>query len=641
MRIYRILLFIAVLFTATQAQAEEAQIYHSYGSLKQDLLQLEATYPAIAKVFDIGDSWEKRDILAIKISDDASQEDVNEPDILFIGGQHAREWIGVEVVFLLAKYLAESYSTDARIRRLVDTNEIWLVPMVNPDGHEYSRTSERCWRKNRRNNGDGTFGVDLNRNYGFMWDPPVGSTSTNPMSEVYRGPAPFSEPETQAIRDLVLNPARRFKAFIDFHSFGQLVLYPWGFTTAPPATVELPSISDASAYARLANDMASLIAGVHGNAYTFGQTSVALYATSGSSKDWFYSVTSAPAITIELRPKNNTEGERVMCYGRLQQIGFALPVNQITPTFEENLPAVLYLIEQVQADLLIKDNGADDGMNNSEFFWLSPDIRVDAPPFDDQPIDERPVPGEINHVFVTLQNRSDITALDVTVELYFSDAAGSIAWPEGWQPASPIASQLVNELAGASEITLQFDWVPPLSETGAHKCLLVRLRNLQDPLKDKISQANLDNNIAQKNVHFAEVAPGKDTDIGAFFLVNTEPQSASVELHIALRDLPQEAAVRLVFPADTQQLLGGASVILEGIRLEALDEQNRPILLITVPSARVGGLNLDAKERLLIGLRTTLPQTAEVDRSFAVEFVQRISGQIAGGNAYMIRVIAL
>lgn len=625
--------------STSQAQKPDAPSYHSYESLKQDLLQLEAAYPAIAKVFDLGDSWEKRDILAIRISDDASQEDLTEPDVLFIGGQHAREWISVEVVFLLVKHLAENYSADERIKRLVDNNEIWLVPMVNPDGHEYSRTTERCWRKNRRNNGDGTFGVDLNRNYGFMWDPPVGQTSANPASDVYRGPAPFSEPEIQAIRDLVLNPARRFKAFIDFHSFGQVVLYPWGFTAAPPATVELPSVSDASAYARLASDMASLITGAHGKTYAFGQTSIALYSVSGASKDWFYSVTSAPAITIELRPRSSNEGERVLCYGRLQQIGFALPADQIIPTFEENLPAALYLIEQVQTDLLIKDNSADDGLNSSELFWLSPDIRVDAPPFDDQAVDERPVPGEVNRVFVTLRNLNEITARDVTVELYFSDAAASIVWPEGWQPTQPIVSRLVSELAALSAITLQFDWVPPLPETGAHKCLLVRLRSLQDPLKDKMSRAKLDNNIAQKNMHMAEAAPGKDTDIGAFLLANTESQSASVELQITLRDTPQDAAIRLIFSANTLQLFADATIALEGVKLESIDEQNRPILLITSQAAKISGLNLPTKEKFLIGLRTTLPPTAEGGRSFAVELVQRQSGQIAGGNAYLIKIM--
>jgi len=192
---------------------------------------------------------------------------------------------------------------------------------------------------------------------------------------------------------------------------------------------------------------------------------------------------------------------------------------------------------------------------------------------------------------------------------------------------------------GTSAITLQFDWVPSLSETGAHKCLLVRLRSLQDPLNDKTSRAKFDSNIAQKNVHLAEATPGKDTDIGAFFLVNTEPQSASVELQIALRDLPPEAAVRLIFPPDTPRLLEEASIVFEGIKLESIDEQSRPILLVTAPSARIGGLNLAVKEKLLIGWRTALSQTAEADRSFAVEFVQRINGQIAGGNAYLIRVI--
>lgn len=347
------------------------QAYHSYEGLQRDLNALAAAFPAIAQVFELGDSHgddgdvtqadDNRKILAIKISDNVAQEEADEPDVLFLGGHHAREWIAVEVPYLLAKYLVEQYATDARVKELVDHKEIWIVPMVNPDGHEYSRTTDRQWRKNRRDNGDGTFGVDLNRNYEHKWDPlsPGSGTSTVSGNLTYRGPAAFSEPELQAIRNLVLS--HDFKAAIDYHSYSQLVLYPWGYTGAAAPNQRL--MND------MAQTMATLIQAVHGQTYE-PQQATDLYPTNGTSDDWLYFQT-MPAFTIELRPVTLAGG------------GFVLPVEQIAPTFEENLPAALYLIEWVQGEdygdapdgpypTLKASNGARHQDYDNE--WLGPDV---------------------------------------------------------------------------------------------------------------------------------------------------------------------------------------------------------------------------------------------------------------------------
>ncbi|HID19871.1 MAG TPA: PKD domain-containing protein [Methanophagales archaeon] len=302
--------------------------YHSYNSLKTDLQNLEYKYPNIAKVYDIGDSWEKtegianRDILAIKISDNVTDEEEDEPDILFMGGTHAREWISVEVPFYLAKFLADHYNTDQKVRQMVDSREIWIVPLVNPDGLEYSRTEDRYWRKNRRDNGDGTFGVDPNRNFGYNWG--LAGSSGDPESETYRGVAPFSEPETQAIRELV--SAHDFSSSISYHSYSQLVLYPWGYTW--DATPHEDQLSE------MAEDMANAIKEVYGKNYTAEQASD-LYITSGGSDDWLYGSYNIAAFTIELRPEDwqdNVDNP------------FVLSEDQIIPTWEENIPAALYLI---------------------------------------------------------------------------------------------------------------------------------------------------------------------------------------------------------------------------------------------------------------------------------------------------------
>jgi carboxypeptidase T len=307
--------------------------YHSYSSLKSDLQNLGAAYPSIAHVYDIGDSWEKtegiadRDVMAIKISDNVSVEEEDEPDILFIGGIHAREWISVEVPFYLAQYLIEAYSTDQSVKRLVDSREIWIIPLLNPDGLEYSRTVSRDWRKNRRENGNGTFGVDLNRNFGYKWGLEEGS-SGDPASDTYRGTAPFSEPETQALRDLVAT--HDFIASISYHSYSQLILYPWGYTTKAPLHEEQ--------LINMAKDMDNEIKNVHGKIYTPLQSSD-LYLSSGDSEDWLYGVYTIAAFTVELRPQNETDNG-----GK----PFELPEDQIIPTWEENKPAALYLIKKSQ-----------------------------------------------------------------------------------------------------------------------------------------------------------------------------------------------------------------------------------------------------------------------------------------------------
>jgi len=192
---------ISIFFWLAPFQGNTAS-YHSYQQIDYELHEIENNYHDIAKVFSIGETTEGRNIWAIKISDNVS-ENKSETGVLIVGCHHAREWISVEIPLYLAKYLTDNYSTDCKVNELVDNTEIWIVPMLNPDGHEYSRTTYRLWRKNRRNNGDGSFGVDLNRNYGYKWGGAGSSGDT--FSDVYRGPSEFSEPETQAIRDLIIS----------------------------------------------------------------------------------------------------------------------------------------------------------------------------------------------------------------------------------------------------------------------------------------------------------------------------------------------------------------------------------------------------------------------------------------------------
>src|SRR5215216_5138197 len=307
---------------ATFATAEAIAAYHSAETLEHDLRQLAESQPEIAELREIGRSLEDRPIWALRIG----ERRATEHKLLFMGCHHAREWVSVEVPYLLAEHLVKNAS-QAPVRDWLQKGDIWVAPMVNPDGHEYSRTQDRLWRKNRRPNADGSIGVDPNRNYGYMWGILNINTSSHvPRDETYVGPRAFSEPETQAVRNLVAREL--FRGVITYHSFSQLILYPWGYTNKPA-----PDAFAGLKMAQVAKRMAQLIQGVHGTVYTPEQSSQ-LYPTAGDTTDWTYGEYGIPSFTIELRPDSVAHG------------GFVLPPDQIQPTFEENLPAAEEFIKR-------------------------------------------------------------------------------------------------------------------------------------------------------------------------------------------------------------------------------------------------------------------------------------------------------
>jgi carboxypeptidase T len=309
---------------ATFATAEAIAAYHSAETLEQDLRQLSESQPEIAELREIGRSLENRPIWALRIGERRGSEH----KLLFMGCHHAREWVSVEVPYLLAEHLVKNAS-QTPVRDWLQRGEIWVAPMVNPDGHEFSRSpATRLWRKNRRPNPNGSIGIDPNRNYGYMWGTLNINTSSHvPSDPTYVGPRAFSEPETQAVRNLVAREL--FSGVITYHSFSQLILYPWGYTLEP-----IPDSSDLSTMSKLAKRMQQLIHGVHGKTYT-PQHSSQLYLTAGDTTDWTYGEYGIPSFTIELRPDS------------IQNGGFILPPEQIQPTFEENLPAAMEFIKRI------------------------------------------------------------------------------------------------------------------------------------------------------------------------------------------------------------------------------------------------------------------------------------------------------
>ncbi len=211
--------------------------FYSFAQMNTAMNNLVVAFPSIAQKISLGLSVEGRNIWCIKISDNVATDETNEPEVLYIGVQHAREAIGGSSMIFFMQYLCENYATDTRIQALVNNREIFIITCMNPDGWEYNRINDPNggggWRKNRRNNGDGTFGVDLNRNWNIDWANCSGASSSCgsgvTSSDVYWGTAAFSEPETDAIRDFVTT--HHIVSCVDQHSFGPYYSLPFGRPT--------------------------------------------------------------------------------------------------------------------------------------------------------------------------------------------------------------------------------------------------------------------------------------------------------------------------------------------------------------------------------------------------------------------------
>ncbi|MGQ9706536.1 MAG: M14 family zinc carboxypeptidase [bacterium] len=270
--------------------------YHNYNELTTDLETLEQTYPEIAKLYNLGQGWVKSgNIWGLRVSDNVSK-DVgsveSEPGLLLVGVHHAREPMTCEIVLNDAKKLCELYATDSLIKKSVDNFEIWLVPVINVDGWIYDDVENyrRMWRKNGRdnNNDNQSFtsydGVDLNRNYSYMWGYDNYGSSPTPSNETYRGPSAFSEPETQIIRDLA--DLYEFKVGVSYHSYGEYIIMPWGYKDA------YPEGEDYNTYRTIFTGMNDAIYQYYGRRYTTGNTYDTVgYPANGVFDDWGYGET--------------------------------------------------------------------------------------------------------------------------------------------------------------------------------------------------------------------------------------------------------------------------------------------------------------------------------------------------------------
>jgi len=342
--------------------------YHTYSETVAELDAIHAAYPHITtEKVSLGTTHEGRDIWAIKVSDNPELLE-DEPEVLFDALHHAREVITVEVVLNTLNYLCQNYGTDPDVTFLVDHRQIWFVPVVNPDGFVYNETNwpngGGMWRKNRRDNGDGSYGVDPNRNYPYQWGG-VGS-SGNPADDTYRGPYPASEPEVQALMGFI--EAHQFVTHQSYHSHADLILIPWAYTGSHTA--------DDSLFRLIGNQMA------RDSDYDVGQAGEVLYYCSGVTTDWAYGdITAKPRI---LSFTTEVGGS-----------GFWPSASELDPLVQENLYSDLTLIQAAGCFPVLEEWDVEDSAGND---------RVD--------------PGELASLTVTLKNDSPLApAGDVTITL--------------------------------------------------------------------------------------------------------------------------------------------------------------------------------------------------------------------------------
>ncbi|MFF5482461.1 M14 family metallopeptidase [Streptomyces sp. NPDC012935] len=314
--------------------------YHNYAEMTGEINSIVSANSSIASQRVIGTSYQGRNIVAIKISDNVASDEA-EPEVLFTHHQHAREHLTVEMALYLLRELTSDYGTDSRVTSMVNNREIWIVPDLNPDGGEYdiATGSYRSWRKNRQpNSGSSAVGTDLNRNWAYRWGC-CGGSSGSASSDTYRGASAESAPEVKVVanfvRSRVVGGVQQIKAGVDFHTYSELVLWPFGYTYSDTTTGM--TADDRNAFAAVGQKMAA------SNGYTAEQASD-LYITDGSIDDWLWGNQKIFAYTFEMYPRSGGGG-------------FYPPDEVIERETSRNRDAVLQLLEN--ADCMYRSIGKE------------------------------------------------------------------------------------------------------------------------------------------------------------------------------------------------------------------------------------------------------------------------------------------
>ncbi|XP_012529192.3 zinc carboxypeptidase [Monomorium pharaonis] len=293
--------------------------YHTLEEIYKNLDDLAKQYPDKIKVVVAGKSYEGREIKGVKVS----FKD-NNPGIFIEGGIHAREWISPATVMYILHELLTSNNPD--VRDLAESHDWYIFPSFNPDGYVYTHTTNRLWRKTRKPYGLLCYGSDPNRNWGYRWN--TGGASSNPCSETYAGSAPFSDIETKSVAEYIKSIADKFYAYISFHSYSQLLLFPYGHTR--------DHLENHDELYAIGTKAINALKQKYGTSYVTGNIAETIYVATGSTVDYIKGTYGKHiAYTYELRDTG--------------RYGFLLPPKQIIPTGEETLDSLVAMFKEAKA----------------------------------------------------------------------------------------------------------------------------------------------------------------------------------------------------------------------------------------------------------------------------------------------------
>lgn len=306
--------------------------FKNMAAIDARLDEFAAANPSLVQVVTVGTTHEGRTIRGVRIS--RAADPANAPAFLFNGCQHAREWATPMTNMYIADRLVAGAVSDPRISAILTRAAVYVVPVVNKDGYEFTWASSanRLWRKNRQPNPDGSIGTDTNRNWGYQWGGAGSSGVTT--DDTYRGPSAFSSPEAAALRDFyVAHP--QIQGAIDFHAYSQLILWPWGWTNALCA--------DDAAHRAIGGAMRNALFVSAGKSYTPGPLYTTIYPASGGAVDWTYGDQGVISYTIEVRDTG--------------AYGFVMPAAEILPCARENYDAAMSMMEGILDPAVVGPNG--------------------------------------------------------------------------------------------------------------------------------------------------------------------------------------------------------------------------------------------------------------------------------------------
>ena len=293
--------------------------YHTLDEIYAHLDDLAKANPGKVQVIVGGKTYEGRQIKGVKVSLGKAKHGV-----VLEAGIHAREWIGPATILYMLNELLTSKNAD--VRTLAESHDWYIFPVVNPDGYVYTHTKNRLWRKTRKPYGILCYGSDPNRNWGYKWM--SGGASNQPCAETYAGSSAFSDVETKSLSQYLTSISNKFSAYIAFHSYSQLLMFPYGHTKE-----HLENYDDSL---QIGKKTIQALAKRYGTKYETGNIAETIYVASGSSMDWVKGTFHKPVtFTYELRDTGRH--------------GFVLPADQIAPTSLETLDSLVAMFKEAKA----------------------------------------------------------------------------------------------------------------------------------------------------------------------------------------------------------------------------------------------------------------------------------------------------